>query len=156
MLFLLTLAAALQAAPAGQAQAVPVTPPEAQLRPTDFSAEPVALMIAGFDTDRDARVTRAELDAGVAASFGGEGDTMSLIDLGRWSVRWLGHQGALPGRFDFDTDEDDRISRAEYAAELTRNFDRLDTDRNGVLDRSELVRIRVQQLAPVRPGRRRG
>ncbi len=37
-----------------------------------------------------------------------------------------------------DTDGDGRVSRAEYIAHMTRNFDRIDTDGNGVLEGDEL------------------
>lgn len=37
-----------------------------------------------------------------------------------------------------DTDGDGRVSRAEYIAYMIRNFDRLDTDGNGVLEGDEL------------------
>ncbi len=152
----LALAAMAAQAPQGTAQPGATAQPGQvpQPRPTDFTATPVAVLLAGFDGDRDARVTRAEFDAGVAASFG-EGEAMSPIAFSNWSVRWLGHQGALPGRFDFDADGDDRISRAEYAAELGRQFARLDANRDEVLDRSELVTVRPHAMQPMPGGRRR-
>lgn len=141
---------------AQQPPAPPPPPPEDAARAraaASISSEPVALLIAGFDADGDARVTRAEFDAGVARSFPPDApaEGLSLIGLSNWSIRWLGNQGALPGQFDFDADGDDRISRAEYAAELGRRFDRFDANRDGALDRAELVVVRA---APVERDKR--
>lgn len=129
-------------------------------RPT-LSATPVAVMIAGFDRDGDARVTRAEFDAGVERSFR-TGDTngdaaISLVELTNWSTMWLGNAYALPGLYDFDSEgEDDRISPAEYRAEFDRRFKALDKDSDGVLVRSELILLTMPRVDPrtgERPGR---
>ena len=128
-------------------------------RPT-ISATPVAIMIAGFDRDADARVTRAEFDAGVEHSFkagdaNGDG-AISLIELSNWAATWLGNAGALPGQYDFDREgEDDRISADEYRAEFGRRWDSLDKDRDGVLTRAELIVLTMPRPAmPERDGKR--
>lgn len=125
--------------------------PTQPTRPT-LSATPVAVMIAGFDGDGDARVTRAEFDAGVARSFkagdrNGDG-LISLLELGPWSETWLGNAYALPGQFDLDSDGDDKVSPEEFRAEFGRRFDALDKDRDGVLVRSELIVLTMPRLDP--------
>lgn len=73
MRFLLLLAsfaafpAAAQERPA--APAVPAVPAGPQQPAPTVMAEPAAVMIAAFDADGDARVTRAEFDAGLRRSF---------------------------------------------------------------------------------------
>jgi len=109
------------------------------------SATPMALLIVGFDADGDARVSQAELAAGIADQFrradtDGDGQ-LGLIELATWSRTWLGSDNVKPGRFDFDRNADDRISAEEFQAELTRHFGVLDSDRDGVVTRAELLSI---------------
>lgn len=125
--------------------------PTQPTRPT-LSATPVAVMIAGFDSDGDTRVTRAEFEAGVERSFrsgdrNGDG-LISLLELGPWSEAWLGNAYALPGQYDLDSDGDDKISPAEFRAEFARRFDAMDKDRDGVLVRSELIVLTMPRLDP--------
>lgn len=107
------------------------------------STTPAGLLISGFDTNADARIDRAELKAGTERMFRLADDNrdgqISLIELSQWAATWLGGPSAIPGRFDFDRDQDDRISAAEFAAELTRRFDGFDRDKDGVVDRAELL-----------------
>lgn len=131
--------------------------PTQPTRPT-LSATPVAVMIAGFDSDGDTRVTRAEFDAGVERSFksgdrNGDG-LISLLELGPWSEAWLGNAYALPGQYDLDGDGDDKISPAEFRTEFAKRFDAMDKDRDGVLARSELIVLTMPRLDP--RGERRG
>ena len=117
-------------------------------------AEPVAILIAGFDRDNDRIVTRAEYDAGVKASFAhGDADhdgSIGLIELSRWAEDELGSQGALPGRFDFDRDEDDRISQAEFTSEFARRFATYDKDKDGRITRAELLTLGFKRPLPPR------
>lgn len=107
------------------------------------STSPVGLLISGFDGNGDALVDRAELSAGTGRMFrladqNGDGQ-ISLIELSAWAAAWLGGPSATPGRFDFDRDQSDRISREEFAAELERRFSGFDIDKNNVVDRAELL-----------------
>src|SRR4051794_27466748 len=98
--FLLPLAL-LAAAPA-VAQDRLATPPTTTGAPQPAATvivEPVAMMIAAFDADGDARVTRAEFDAGLRRSFESanpQGGTLSYIAFSDWSERWMGDRNTLP------------------------------------------------------------
>jgi hypothetical protein len=80
---------------------------------------------------------------GVAKDFAGADrkgdDSLSLIDFGARAQATLGYAGALPGRFDFDSNGDDKISRAEFRSLFAARFATLDSNKDGALVRSELV-----------------
>ena len=124
--------------------------------PATMVVEPVAMAIAGFDANGDARVTRAELDTGVRRSFAsvakGAKD-IGYIDYADWAFAWLGDRNALPSPFEVDRDGDNRITSVELEAYFDRTFARLDKDRDGVLTRAELLTIRA---TPFGDGERRG
>ncbi|MFL9841236.1 EF-hand domain-containing protein [Sphingomonas sp. ST-64] len=108
-------------------------------------AEPVAMAIAAFDMDGDGLVTRTEFDAGIARSFelSAKGQaSIGYIGFGDWSERWLGNRNALPSPFEVDQDGDNRITLAELQARFALFFTRFDTDKDGVLKRSELLTVR--------------
>src|SRR3546814_17570396 len=96
------------------------------------------MRISDWSSDVCSSDLKAELKAGTERMFSvadhdRHGD-LSLIELSEWAAVWLGGQSAVPGRFDFDRDQDDRISRTEFVAELARRFaafDRSDERRVG-------------------------
>ena len=152
MLLALILQAAVPAAPA-------VLPGPGQ-PPATFVVAPVAMAMAGFDADGDARTTRAEMEAGVRRSFAaidsGNGGSIGYIGFADWAERWLGDRNALPSPFEVDTDGDNRITPAELQAAFARVFARLDTNRDGSLSRKELLTIRAmagREMGP--PGKRK-
>ncbi|MET0307148.1 MAG: EF-hand domain-containing protein [Sphingomonas sp.] len=114
--------------------------------------EPVAMMIAAFDSDGDAKVTRAEFDAGLRHSFDSI-DTdkkgwIGYIAFSDWSERWLGDRNTLPSPFEVDRDGDNRITFAELAERFDLLFARFDANKDGVIVRSELVTIRPPAFTP--------
>lgn len=138
------------AAPAAAQRPAGAPPPEAARDPrsppvSTIMAEPVALLIAASDGDGDARVTPAELDAGLARSFaataGSASATMGYIQFADWAERWLGDRNALPSPFDVDTDQDNRITLAELRGEFARLFARFDKNKDGAIARSELLTL---------------
>jgi hypothetical protein len=139
------------APPAQDAAAVPV-PARPGQPPLTVIAEPVAMMIAGFDADGDARVTRAEFDAGLRRSFDSadttHAGTIGYIRFSDWAERWMGDRNTLPSPFETDRDGDNQISWAELAARFDAIFARFDADKDGVLVRKELVTIRPQMQGP--------
>lgn len=126
-------------------QPAPRTTPLSQPPSATIMAEPVALMIGAFDGDGDARVTRAELEQGVARSFASidtdQKGTLGYIGFADWAERWLGDRNALPSAYETDSDGDNRISVAELQAQFAKTFARLDRDKDGVLVRSELLTL---------------
>lgn len=153
MRLLLSLTALLIAAPA-YAQTAPAPAPAptsgANQPPPNLIAEPVGVMIAGFDRDGDGRVTRAEFEAGVTHSFE-LADTqhrgsLSYIGFADWAETWLGNRTALPSPFEVDTDGDNRITLAELLTRFDQFFTRFDVNKDGVIVRSELVRVGPPQM----------
>ncbi|ANB18386.1 EF-hand domain-containing protein [Dokdonella koreensis] len=121
----------------------------------DVIAMPSTHTRAGFleihDADGDGTVTRAEFDRHRGEAFartdaGGDGRLDADEYLAEFEDR-LDRQIARTRenrdkqsavRFKaLDTDKDGRISPAEYAASGARMFERLDTDRNGVVDATD-------------------
>ncbi|HEU4961843.1 MAG TPA: EF-hand domain-containing protein [Sphingomonas sp.] len=119
-------------------------------------AEPVAMMIAAFDADGDARVTHAEMTAGVAKTYAAidtaKAGSIGYIQFSQWAERYLGDANALPSPFEVDTNHDNRVTLAELDSQFDRTFARLDRDHDGVLTRAELLTIRA---GPFDQGRRR-
>ena len=115
--------------------------------PATMVVEPVAMMIAAFDADGDARVTKAELEAGVRRSFDAADTakvgTIGYIAFADWAERNLGDRNALPSPFETDRNGDDRIALPELQAKFAEIDSRLDRDRDGVLTRAELLTIRA-------------
>jgi hypothetical protein len=111
--------------------------------PPTIVATPFTMSVAAFDRDGDLKVSRNEYEWGVAKSFAGADrngdDSLSLIEFGAWAEATLGNAGALPGRFDFDSNGDDKISRAEFRSLFAARFTTLDSNKDGALVRSELV-----------------
>ncbi|ATY33320.1 EF-hand domain-containing protein [Sphingomonas psychrotolerans] len=159
-LFLLLATFAATPALAQQVPAPPiVSVPQSQPAAT-VMAEPVAMMIAAFDRDGDARVSRAEFDAGLRQSFDSI-DTRSAGSLGYigfsdWSERWLGDRNTLPSPFETDRDGDNRITWDELAARFALLFARFDSNKDGSLARSELLTLRPQMFDRDRRGRPMG
>lgn len=157
----LPIVAALLAAPAMAQEQPPLPNPIAPIQrpgqpPATVIAEPVAMMIAAFDSDGDARVTRAEFDAGVRRSFDSADPdhkgSIGYIAFSDWSERWLGDRNTLPSPFEVDRDGDNRISLDELQQRFALFFTRFDANKDGVIVRSELVVIRPQAFAPDRRG----
>jgi hypothetical protein len=141
---MLILSLLLQAAP------IVVTAPQpgAPQPPATMAYEPAAMLIATFDTDGDARVTREEMEDGLLRTFAAI-DTANVGMLGYlafadWAERYLGDRNALPSPFEVDRDGDNLISTRELQARFSEYFTRYDRDRDGMLTRAELLTIRAR------------
>ena len=106
-------------------------------------AMPVGLFLTSLDTNHDIQVSRAEVNEGVVASFvAGDKDgneQLSPIEFEDWSRTYLGSINAVPYRLHFDRDQDARISLSEFTMTFEDIRQRLDTDRDGMLARAELL-----------------
>ncbi|MDP5281304.1 EF-hand domain-containing protein [Sphingomonas sp. DG1-23] len=159
-LFLMLAALAATPALAQQAPVTPVVPgPQAQPAAT-VMVEPVGMMIAAFDGDGDARVSRAEFDAGLRRSFDsvdtGKTGSLGYIAFSDWSERWLGDRNTLPSPFETDRDGDNRITWDELAARFDLLFARFDANKDNAITRSELLTLRPQLFDRDRRGRPMG
>lgn len=157
------LAQAARPRPAPVVQ-VPV-PPAPQPRPPVAAAPqvpdmPRAVFIAQMDaehrkrdSDGDGKVTRAELERWergqlIAQAQAGNRSLFARLDVDRNGVLTPGEFSALvrdPGNPDvgplmsrFDGNRDQVITMIEYRAATLANFDRLDTDKDGVLTGAEI------------------
>ena len=140
-LFLL-LAACTPALPAiAQERPAPaqitVNAPGAQPQATVI-AEPVALLIAGFDS----------ADTGHTGALG-------YIAYSDWSLRWMGDRNTLPSPFEMDRDGDNKVSWAEFQDRFAQIWARFDKNKDGVIERSELVTIRPPAFNPMDGKRKR-
>ena len=133
------------------AQTVPAPPPGAPRPQPEATvvASPLALLVAGLDADNDGRTTRAEFDAGLKRAFdavaGGRED-IGYIGYGDFTLRWMGSATALPGPYELDRDDDNRITRAELTAIYAERFRQLDADQDGTVTRAELLTVRTPQF----------
>ena len=104
-----------------------------------------ALVFAGFDTNRDYIISRAEAAMGVKDAFkraDKDGSArLSLFELEDWRVAALGSLDALPGNLSFDADYNNQITAAEFEAGMMVVFDRHDENSDGSLKHAELMSI---------------
>jgi hypothetical protein len=161
--FLLPIALSIATPALAQQGQAPATPGTAPVRPgqppATIIAEPVAMMIAAFDRDGDARVTRAEFDAGVRHSFDSvdtaHAGSIGYIGFADWSLRWLGSRNAVPDPYEVDRNDDNRITADELLDRFALLFTRFDADKDGVIVRSELLTVRTPPMEGGRRGKRR-
>jgi hypothetical protein len=129
------------------AQDAPQAPKAEPYRPAAATllVEPVAMMLAGFDSDGDGRITQAEMTAGVARSFAAIANgapSLSYIGYGDWAERWLGDSNAVPSSFEIDRNGDGQVTLDELQERIGAIFDRLDGDKDHVLTHKELITLR--------------
>jgi EF hand len=115
-----------------------------------MSAPPAALMLAALDTNQDQKIEKSEVEAGADRAFE-SADTdhngaVSIVELSEWSKVWLGDAYALPGHYQFDEDQNDRISREEFHDMFRRLFAQFDLNTDGVLDRTELLTMSMPAM----------
>eukprot|EP00919_Chromeraceae_sp_WS-2016_P079491 GHVR01188099.1.p1 GENE.GHVR01188099.1~~GHVR01188099.1.p1 ORF type:complete len:192 (+),score=10.86 GHVR01188099.1:91-666(+) len=100
---------------------------------------PVAGLFIEMDVNKDHVTTLREVQAGATAQWGQFGRNPSAIDFAQWSLVNLGSTDAMPTFMSFDGDFNGVITQAEFSSELEREFERLDKNKDGRLERSEMI-----------------
>jgi hypothetical protein len=108
-----------------------------------------------MDTNGDLVVSGQEFDAGLTPSFAradadGSGG-ISPIEFANWSTAALGTTDATPGRLSFDTTADGNITKVEFDAGMRTLFSQFDADKDGGVNRAEMVQ-RLQLPDRMGPG----
>jgi len=114
---------------------------------------PIALVFVDFDDDGDRAVSEAEFNAGAANAWD-EADAnadgaITPFEFTDWAKAVMGAENPNPGRIAFDRNLDTRITRVEFLQTLASEFGALDTNRDHVVTRDEMVRV-VEIAAPRR------
>lgn len=125
----------------------PAPSPHAQTTLKDLQgaaiASPIGLVFAAMDANGDTLVQAEEVDAAAPGLFAtGDANTDGVItplEFNTWSHTHLGSTYAKPGRLDFDRNQDNQIDPLEFAMVMAGIHDRLDRDKNGALERAELL-----------------
>ena len=116
---------------------------QAGIEELPMRAEPAAMFLAGLDTDVDGIVTRQELDEALdrlwASADANKDGSVSILELNNWRQHWFGTSDGWPGQFHFDTDGNSLIPRTEFDNGIKAIFDDFDRNRDGKLERSELL-----------------
>lgn len=124
-----------------------------QDRPTRTSGTfmpPSAILFATMDSNQDKRVSRAEMQAGAKAEWGKFETNPSAIQFTKWSVETLGSTDAAPTFMSFDKDFNNVIYETEFMDGIERAFTQLDKNRDGIIERAEMI---VAFRAPQGQGR---
>jgi hypothetical protein len=145
----LALAGALAACASGPTTASRPNEPLRALMSADV------MMLVSFDTDGDLSISAAEIDAGLEREFAradaNQDGSIQPIEFQNWGNLVLGGGHLGPYRLDFDRNVDNVITREEFDTEIRGRVSDYDGDENGVLARSEFVRL----IGQTRPPRQR-
>ena len=106
-----------------------------------------------MDTNQDKIVSTTEMKLGVQSEWASFDRKPSATYFAQWSVNTLGSTDARPTFMSFDRDFSGTITQSEFTNQLDQEFDRLDKDRDGSLQRSELI---VAYAAPQGNSSRKG
>lgn len=104
-------------------------------------AQPVSLFFAGLDADADMVVTRDEAMLGAAIAWERIGQPVGVraLDYEIWQVAAFGNTQSHPAYVAFDVNFDGVIDQDEFLDLFEREFAAIDADKNGLLERSEIV-----------------
>ena len=119
---------------------------------------PAGLLFASFDRNTDYQISLEEFNVGAQAAYksaNGDGSqTLSLIEVQNWRLAVLGSLDALPGNGSFDSNYDNRVTQDEFLEALRFEYDRADSDEDGIVSFSDLLQIRDLGQRGIRGGQR--
>jgi hypothetical protein len=105
-------------------------------------AEPAGLFLAGLEGGQPI-LTRAQflgaIDGQWAAADSDRDGSLRSFELQAWRVTWFGSDDGWPGLFHFDANSDGAIGKQEFKAGLEAIFTTFDKNKDGVIDRAELL-----------------
>ena len=122
-----------------------------QARGSGTFMQPISALFVGMDSNRDKIVSSAELQTGITNEWSSFDRNPSATYFAEWSNKTLGSTDAMPNFLSFDKDFSGVISKDEFTDQLTLHFNRMDKNKDGNVDRSEML-IAFQ----ARSGERRG
>jgi len=106
-----------------------------------LAAKPISILFTGMDINRDTVVDASEFSAGMVEEWArlSNGNDVDLRRYTAWSTDVLGYDGSITGFMAYDPNLDGKMTEAEFSTRLTSEFQALDANGNGSLERSELL-----------------
>jgi len=101
--------------------------------------QPAALLFSEMDLNKDKLTTRAEMLTGIDSEWEDLGSNKSAVNFSAWSIKTLGSTDANPTFMSFDRDFNQVITKAEFSNQIERLFTRYDKNKDGAIERSEMV-----------------
>ena len=101
--------------------------------------QPIAALFIGMDTNQDNVVSTSEMELGAKSEWASFDRKPSATYFAQWSVNTLGSTDARPTFMSFDRDFSGTITQSEFTDQLEQEFQRLDKNRDGSLERSEMI-----------------
>ena len=100
---------------------------------------PVAILFASMDVNNDKVTSLIEMQKGAQSEWETFERNPSATYFSQWSIANLGSIDAMPTFMSFDRDFNGSISEEEFVNQLSSEFRRLDRNRDGQLQRSEMI-----------------
>lgn len=110
-----------------------------QARQSGTFMQPIAVLLADMDTNKDKMTTLEELHAGAEIEWSKFNRNPSAAYFAQWSMTNLGSTDAMPSFMSFDRDFNGVITEAEFNKRLEGEFKALDKNADGKVERSELI-----------------
>ena len=110
-----------------------------QARTSGTFLQPAAVLFAGMDLNNDKIISRDEMLTGAKSEWGNFDRNPSATNFAAWSVKTLGSTDANPTFMSFDRDFNQVITETEFSAQIERLFTQYDKNKDGSLERAEMV-----------------
>ena len=100
---------------------------------------PIAALLIEMDTNKDKVIDASEFASGTQKEWAGFDQNPGAIRFSQWSKTTLGSTDALPNFMNFDRDFNGTVTESEFSTQLGAEFNRLDKNADGRIERSELL-----------------